>query len=219
MNMTDATPTVTVDVGDRSVPLEELVQRYECGERLHKPELKALVEYPRTGVDVAEWRRLEAKVMFGASPHTDGDAAAEEAAVENLRDILQEHDVEDVDDYYALLEDVGDDHAVQDAVTRLTEVVTPFEERRESSLLERLEEREKQPAAELYRPPDAGEEWDPATDQGLHEFIAMMEDVGGEHDSLQAVFQDDTWTELKEQAQFDPEEWGLDENDPDAGGV
>lgn len=212
-------PTVTVDVGDRSVPLEELVQRYERGERLHKPEIEALVEYPRTGVDVAEWRRLEAKVMFGGMPQKDADAEAEEAAVEHLRDILQDHDVEAVSDYNALLADVGDDHAVQRAVTRLTEVVTPFEERREPSLLERLEEREKQSAAELYRPPDAGDEWDPATDQGLHEFIAMMEDVGGEHDSLQAVFQDDTWTELKEQAQFDPEEWGLDENDPDAGGV
>lgn len=209
-------PKVNVDIGDRSVPLEKLVQRYERGEYLHAPEIGALVEYPRTGVDVAEWRRLKAKLLF-AGPQTKGDKAAEQAAVEHLRGILQDHDVETVSDYTALLKEVDEDHPVQRALTRLSEVVTPFEERREPSLLERMEEREKQPAAELYRPPDAGEEWDPAMDQELHEFIATVEDSADVEDPLQDVLQGDTWTELKEQAQFDPEEWGLDESDSDAG--
>jgi hypothetical protein len=213
--MSADTPSVTVDVGDRTVPLDDLVERFERGEELRLPEIGALVEYPATGVDVAEWRRLKAKVMFGSNPHVEGDAAAEQAATEWLRELFQEHDVETVADYHDLLKAVGDDHAVQEAVKKLTENATPFERQRESSIMQRLEQQSQEPVEELYRPDDAGDDWDPATDQTLHEFIALMEGVSddGFHDDMES------WQELKEAANFDPEEWPLEDEKPDAGGV
>jgi hypothetical protein len=208
-------PSITVDVDGRTVLLDDVVDRYESGEYLTQTEIEALVEYPATGVDVAEWRRLNAKVMFGQNPHVEGDPVAEQAATEWLREILQEHDVESIDDYHELLAEVGDDHDVQEAVKKLTENATSFEGERESSMLKRIKREAEQPVEELYRPDDAGDDWDPATDQSLHEFIALMEEASedGFYDDM------DRWQELKEAAKFDPEEWGLADENPDAGGV
>lgn len=213
--MTDAPGTVSVEVGDRSLLLDELVARYNRGEVLRPAEIKVLVEYPATGVDVAEWRRLKAKVMFGQNPHIEGDPAVEQAATEWLRELLEESDVDTVDGYYNLLETVGDDHDVQEAVKKLSENATPFEGVQEfSTILGRLEQKAEQPIEEFYRPEDAGDDWTPETDQSLHEFIAMMEGTGegGFYEKM------DRWQELKEAAKFDPEEWGLDDENPDAGG-
>lgn len=212
--MSSDTHTVTVDVGARTVPLEHLVQKYERGERLHKEEINVLAEYPRTGVDVAEWRRLNAKLLFGSNPHVEGDAAAEQAATEWLRELFEEHGVESVADYHDLLGEVSEDHPVQEAVKKLTENATPFKVKPGAGAL--LGDRGEKSAEELYRPADAGDDWDPATDQGLHEFIALMESTVGEDPPEEEEFETDTWAELKEAAQFDPEEWGLDAS-PDAG--
>lgn len=213
--MSSDTYSVTVDVSGRTVPLEDLVQKYERGEMLHKQELSVLVDFPGTGVDVAEYRRLKAKVLFGSNPYTGSSAAAEQQATERLREIFENHGVDTVEEHHDLLKELGDDHDVHDVLEQLAENATPFERERESSLMESLEQQGEEQRDELYKPADAGDDWDASTDQGLHEFIALMEDVG-EDDELE---EDETWAELKERAEFDPEEWGLEEEQPDAGGV
>lgn len=213
--MSSDTYSVTVDVGSRTVPLEDLVQKYERGEMLHAEEINILAEYPGTGVDVAEYRRLRAKMLFGSNPHADSCAAAEEAATEWLREIFEEHGVVTVGEHHDLLKELDDSHDVHEALEKLTENVTPFERQGESSLMDRLDQREEEPVEELYKPEDAGDDWDPVTDQGLHEFIALMEDASEDKNTLGEM---GSWDELKEAAEFDPEEWGLEAERTDGRG-
>lgn len=105
-------------------PLEDILKRYRNGSALSGLEVNRLLDEDGTGVDLAEWERLRAKM--GPTLNDGGDFEAEQQAVAGLRIVFEEFGIETRGEYHEFRRQIDSDHPFKEARLTLVENVTPW---------------------------------------------------------------------------------------------
>lgn len=224
--------TVDFEISTETVPTDDLLERAER-EKLSANAVRALISNSETEFGVADAILNRRRVFSGdgfAPGGSEADPEREAQIYEEVVNVLDEQGIGSWDEYLNFLSRIPEDHEFQELLAELDEVATPLDWSEGETVTQKLERMGEPNVVDEYRPPDAGDDWDPSTDRRLHRFIALREagltredwienaelhtyldlalDLGGIA-YLRWTDDDEEWDQLKEAAEFDPEEHDL----------
>lgn len=226
----DVDVDITVTTTERD-SVEQLKERYENHDELTRSELAVLVNSNQTEISLVDALYYTAR-QPDSDPYgyswEDPDVEDAEEILSWLRDLFDEYDIDTFEDHKIALdrlraidEDLGNEYARK--VNHLTRVAPNFNEQlakeanlptSDMALLHNILWNPnnidvKTALEQEARPPTAGGDWDPATDESLQKFITRIQAARKANELFTSGGEEgrQRWAEVLEIAEFDAEKW------------